>query len=395
MWLGAALGLLGAGFGIFQGLQRSWQQQSDIATQQEQERRMREAEIAEQKARANREIEYAKSAFEIERQDAFRKADDIWHQGERIDMRADLDETLTGRAFNLAIKKNNAEDEQLLHQQQRGKQNFVNQQGGMQAALGMSGARGGANSAEQLLTQNEENFNQDLELMNRQRETQKDINLMQAFSSLKGGMFRIDEERDQANKAFRDSKQLRDDYTGDVVDEDITEKIEAIRKEYAARKDNDVKEHIRKYATFGFKDVDGIIARLEAEEAQKIKALQDAHRGGAGGRAVRLFNQKLYNRRADLTGSIDLQNLGGSFKQAAMQRAYDRAGYTVFDGLGDAFKGFSSGFNFGSSIAGFNKNWGGGGAGGGLGQAMMSAGQAGSGLFGSANKYKNPFGSPF
>ena len=50
MWLGAALGLLGAGFGIFQGLQRSWQQQSDIVTQQEQERRMREAEIAEQKA---------------------------------------------------------------------------------------------------------------------------------------------------------------------------------------------------------------------------------------------------------------------------------------------------------------------------------------------------------
>lgn len=326
--LGLAFGALGLGFNIFQGASRARRQQEEIQAQKEQERRMREAEIAEQKARAEREIGYAKSVFNIEREDAFRKSDDIKHQGERIDMRADLDETLTGRAFNLAIKKNNAEDEQLLHQQQRGKQNFINQQGGMQAAFGMSGARGGANSHEQLLGQNEQNFNQDLALMNRQRETQKEISLMQAFSNLKGGMFRIDEERDQANKAFRDSKQLRDDYSD-------------------------------------------------------------------GGRAVNLFNQKISNRRADLKGSIDLQNLGGSFKQAAMQRAYDRAAYTWMDGLKDGLTGFSSGFNFGSSIAGFNKNWGGGGAAGGLGQAMMSAGKAGGGLSGVFNKYKNPFGSPF
>ena len=141
----------------------------------------------------------------------------------------------------------------------------------MQAALGMSGARGGANSAEQLLAQNEQNFNQDLDVMNRQRETQKEISLMQAFSNLKGGLFRIDEERDQANKAFRDSKQLRDDYTGDIVDEDITGKIEAIRKEYAARRDHEVHEHLRMYGGYGAAD---IVKRLEAEEAQKIKALQ-------------------------------------------------------------------------------------------------------------------------
>lgn len=389
--LGLAFGVLGLGFNIFQGLKRSWQQQDDISLQQEQERKMREAQIAEQRARADREIGYAKSAFEIERQDAFRKADDIWHQGERIDMRADLDETLTGRAFNLAIKKNNAEDEKLLHQQQRGKQNFINQQGVMQAALGMSGARGGANSAEQLLAQNEQNFNQDLDVMNRQRETQKEISLMQAFSNLKGGLFRIDEERDQANKAFRDSKQLRDDYTGDIVDEDITGKIEAIRKEYAARRDHEVRERLR-YGGYGAAD---IVKRLEAEEAQKIKALQAAPRGWAGGRAVRLFNQKLYNRRADLAGSIDLQNLGGSYKQAAMQRAYDRAAYTWLDGLKDGLTGFTSGFDFGSKVARFKQNWGGGGAGGGLGQTMMSAGQAGGGLLGSASKYKNPFGTPF
>ena len=261
---------------------------------------MREAQIAEQRAAAEREINYAKSVFKIEQEDAFRKADDIWHQGERIDMRADLDETLTGRAFNLAIKQSNAQDESLLHQEQRGKQNFQNTQGAFKAALGTSGVRAGANSSEGLLSQNEENFNQDLALMKKQRETQKEIGLMSAFSNLKGGMFRIDEERDAANKAFRDSKQLRDDYS-------------------------------------------------------------------EGGRAVNLFNQKIANRRADLQGSINLQNLGGDFKQQAMQRAYDRAEYSFLDGLTDAFTGFSSGFNFGSNIAGFAKNWGGGSFGSGAG----------------------------
>lgn len=288
--LSALFGVLGAGLGIFQGMSRAQERQEEIHAQQERERVMREAEIAEQKARAERDINYAKSAFKNEQEDAFRKADDIKHQGERIDMRSDLNETLTGRAFNLAMQKNNMEDESLLLQQQRGKQNFVNRQGAQQTALGMSGARHGANSAEQLLEQNEQNFTQDLDLMNRQRETQKDINLMQAFTNLKSGMFGIDEERDQANKAFRDSKQLRDDYS-------------------------------------------------------------------EGGRVVNLFNQKIDNRRADLQGSIDLQNLDGGFKQKAYQRAYDRAKYTWIDGLTDVFQGLSSGFNMGSGISNYYNDW--------------------------------------
>ena len=298
MGLGLAFGALGAGFNIFQGWNRSQQEQAEIRARQEEERRMREAQIAEQRAAAEREINYAKSVFKIEQEDAFRKADDIWHQGERIDMRADLDETLTGRAFNLAIKQSNAQDESLLHQEQRGKQNFQNTQGAFKAALGTSGVRAGANSSEGLLSQNEENFNQDLALMKKQRETQKEISLMSAFSNLKGGMFRIDEERDAANKAFRDSKQLRDDYS-------------------------------------------------------------------EGGRAVNLFNQKIANRRADLQGSINLQNLGGeSLNNKLCREPYDRAAYSFLDGLTDLFGGFGSGFNFGSNIAGFAKNWGGGSFGG-------------------------------
>ena len=288
--LSAIFGVLGAGFSIFQGVRRSSETQEEIDAQKEQERVMREAQIVEQKARAEREIEYATSVFNIEKEDAFRKSDDIKHQGERIDMRADLDETLTSRAFNLAMQKNNMEDESLLLQQQRGKQNFLNRQGAQQTALGMSGARHGANSAEQLLEQNEENFTQDLDLMNRQRETQKDINLMQASTNLKSGMFGIDEERDQANKAFRDSKQLRDDYS-------------------------------------------------------------------EGGRAVNLFHQKISNRRADLQGSIDLQNLDGGFKQAALDRAWRRADYTLMDGLTNAVQGFSSGFNMGSGISNYYNDW--------------------------------------
>lgn len=288
---GLVFGALGAGFNIFSGINRSQQQQAEIRARQEEERRMREAQIAEQRARAEREINYAKSAFKIEQQDALRKAGDIWHQGERIDMKADLDETLTGRAFNLAIKKSNMEDERLLHQEQRGKQNFQNQQGTMKTEMGMSGVRNGANSAEQLLTQNEENFNQDLELMHRQREAQKEISFMQAFGNLKRGMLGIDEERDAANKAYRDSKQLKDDYSD-------------------------------------------------------------------GGRAVNLFNQKIANRRADLQGSIDLQNLGGHYKQEALKRAYDRASYSALDGLTDAFTGFSNGWHTGTSMAGFAKNYG-------------------------------------
>ena len=335
--LSAIFGVLGAGFNIFQGMSRAQEKQEEIQAQQEQERKMREAEIAEQKARAEREIGYATSVFNIEKEDAFRKSDDIKHQGERIDMRSDLNETLTGRAFNLAMQKNNMEDENLLLQQQRGKQNFLNRQGAQQTALGMSGARHGANSAEQLLEQNEENFNQDLDLMNRQRENQKDINLMQAFTNLKRGMFGIDEERDQANKAFRDAKQLRDDYS-------------------------------------------------------------------EGGRAVNLFHQKISNRRADLQGSIDLQNLGGDFKQAALRRAYDRAAYTWMDGIHDAAQGLTTGAQLGSKIANFAQNWGGGGSAG-LDTAAMNAGKAGGigNLFSdfqrsnalSAQRYKDPFGFMF
>ena len=289
--LGLAFGVLGAGFSMFQGSQRAAEEQAEIRARQEEERRMREAQIAEQRAAAERDINYAKSVFKIEQEDAFRKADDIWHQGERIDMRADLDETLTGRAFNLAIKQSNAQDESLLHQEQRGKQNFQNTQGAFKAALGTSGVRAGANSSEGLLSQNEENFNQDLALMKSQRETQKEIGLMSAFSNLKGGMFRIDEERDAANKAFRDSKQLRDDYS-------------------------------------------------------------------EGGRAVNLFNQKIENRRADLEGSIYLQNLGGGFKQDAMDRAFKRARYTEIDMLADAFTGFSSGFGAVDRGLTFYEKWG-------------------------------------
>ena len=314
MWLGLLFGLFAAGASIFQGIQRSREAQAEIDAQKEAERISREARIKEQRESTNRGIDYAVQAFKNEQEDAFRKADDIWHQGERIDMRADLDETLTGRAFNLAMLKNNMEDESLLLQQQRGKQNFLNRQGAQQTALGMSGARHGANSAEQLLEQNEENFTQDLDLMNRQRETQKDINLMQAFTGLKRGMFGIDEERDQANKAFRDSKQLRDAYTGEIVNEDISDKKE-----------------------------------LEEKYAQK---------GKAGGRVVNLFNKKIYNARADLNGNIDIQNLDGGLKQAALNRARERADYTVMDGLTNAFQGFSSGWGMGSGVNNFLKNWG-------------------------------------
>ena len=229
---GALFGALGMGFSLTQGIFRAQEKQDEIWIQQNQERIRREAQIKEQKARAEREISYATGIFKKEQEDAFRKADDIWHQGERIDMRADLNETLTGRAFNLAMQKNNMEDESLLLQQQRGKQNFLNRQGTQQAALGMSGVRHGANSAEQVLEQNKENFTQELDLMNRQRETQKEINLMQAFTNLKRGMFGIDEERDQANKAFRDSKQLRDDYSeGGRVVNLFNQKISNLRKD--------------------------------------------------------------------------------------------------------------------------------------------------------------------
>lgn len=363
MWLGLLFGLFAAGASIFQGIQRSREAQAEIDAQKEAERISREARIKEQRESTNRGIDYAVQAFKNEQEDAFRKADDIWHQGERIDMRADLDETLTGRAFNLAMQKNNMEDESLLLQQQRGKQNFLNRQGAQQTALGMSGARHGANSAEQLLEQNEENFTQDLDLMNRERENQKDINLMQAFTNLKRGMFGIDEERDAANKAFRDSKQLRDDYTGEIINEDISDQ----------------------------------------------KALEDTARqkSNTGGRVVNLFNKKIYNARADLNGNIDLQNLDGGLKQAALNRARERADYTVMDGLTNAFQGFSSGFGMGSGISNFWKNWGnsGNGGDGALQDAVVGAGKAGgiNNLFSdftrtnalSARRYKDPFGFMF
>ena len=412
MWLGLLFGAFAAGASIFQGIQKSRQTQEEIDAEKERERVTREARIKEQRASTKRGIDYAVQAFKNEQEDAFRKADDIWHQGERIDMRADLNETLTGRAFNLAMQKNNMEDESLLLQQQRGKQNFLNRQGAQQTALGMSGARHGANSAEQLLEQNEQNFTQDLDLMNRQRETQKDINLMQAFTNLKRGMFGIDEERDQANKAFRDSKQLRDDYTGEILSEDINDAKEAINKEYENKKNAAAKELAPNgaFTPDTMLKMQEISDQLEAEKKQKIKELEEKHaqKGNAGGRVVRLFNKKISNAYADLNGNIDLQNLDGGFKQAALDRARERADYTVMDGLTNAFQGFSSGWGMGSGVSNFMKNWGNSGNGGGGGasqDAVVGAGKAGGihNLFSdfqrsnvlSARRYKDPFGFMF
>ena len=409
MWLGLLFGAFAAGASIFQGIRKSKEVQAEIDAEKERERVTRAARIKEQTESVNRGIDYATQAFENEREDAFRKADDIWHQGERIDMRADLDETLTGRAFNLAMQKNNLADESLLLQQQRGKQNFLNRQGAQQTALGMSGARHGANSAEQLLTQNEENFHQDLDLMNRERESQKDINLMQAFTNLKSGMFRIDEERDAANTAFRDSKQLRDDYTGEILSENINDEKEAINKEYEDKKNAAAKE-LAPDGVFGpsaMLKMREITDRLEEEKKQKIKELEEKHaqKSNAGGRVVKLFNKKLSNAYADLNGNIDLQNLDGGFKQAALDRASERARYTVIDGLTNGIQGFASGWGMGSNISDFWKNWGNGGGGGASQDVVAGAGKEGGihNLFSdftrsnalSARRYKDPFGFMF
>jgi len=289
--IGGALGLFAGGLSAFSGSQRAQQEQSEIRSQQEAERRMREAQIREQRAAAERDIALARSHFKIEQQDALKKAGDIWKQAERIDDRSDIEETLTGRAFNLAVKRDTHADNAALHAEQRGKQNFSQKQGQMKAALGLSGTRAGTNSAEALLEQNAQNFEQDLSLMQNQRKTEREISLMGAWSSLRKGMLGIDESREAANTAYRDSKQLTADYS-------------------------------------------------------------------EGGRAVNLFNQKIDKRRADLQGNIDLQNLGGHFKQDAWNRAHKRAEYTFLDGLTDFAGGFNSGFNTGTSITNFAQNWG-------------------------------------
>lgn len=212
MWsfLGA---FVGGVVSLFSGLSRSLREQDEIWERQQAERRMREARVAEMRARAEREIEYAKQSFEMEKRDAFKKAGDIWKQGERIDAKSDLDETLTGRAFNLAIKRGNLAEDNALNQEQRAKQNFENAQGAFKASLGVSGTRAGSSSSEGLLEQNAENFNQDLSLMQRQRQAEKEIGIMSAWAGLKQGMLGIDEQRDTANMAFRDSSQLRADYS--------------------------------------------------------------------------------------------------------------------------------------------------------------------------------------
>lgn len=343
--VGGILGAFGGGLSLFSGWNRSKQEQAEISAQKEAERKMREAQIREQKAAAEREIALAQSHFKIEQDDAFKKAGDIWKQGERIDNRADLEETLTERAFNLAVKRDKLADDNALHTEQRGKQNFVQEQGQMKTALGLSGTRAGTNSAEALLSQDAQNFEQDLSLMQNQRKTERDISLLGAWASLRHGMLNIDESREAANTAFRDSAQLRSDYSD-------------------------------------------------------------------GGRATNLFNQKIDNRRADLQRNIDLQNLGGHFAQAALDRAYDRAKYTFLDGLTNFAGGFTSGFGTGTSIANFAQNWGSFGASSGMqasfaphsvqsrGFASRSFGNAGVRYGDGFNmfdvrKIRNPMGLPF
>lgn len=211
--LGGIFGFLGLGLNIISGWTKEAYEHDKAYAEYRADLEMREAQIKAAKEKAERDIAYAKSQFKIEQEEAFRKASDIYNQGERINMQADVDESLTGRAFNLAMKQSALDDEALLNQEQQGKKNFLNSQGALKNSLALSGTRAGSNSAENLLQQNEDEFNQDLNVMHEQQESRREISIMQAVNNLKSGMFRIDEMRDTANQAFRDSNQLKQDYS--------------------------------------------------------------------------------------------------------------------------------------------------------------------------------------
>lgn len=210
------IGLILAGVGGIAGLIGGWQNSQDetaeAKAQKEAERVLREAKIKAQKEQAEREIGLANDQFSIETQNAIEQASDMETQAGLIDNKTTLQESLVGQAYNMTMQQLGMSADQLAAQEQQAKLSFSQNEGAAVAAMGASGTRSGS-SAERVLEQNQDSFQQNIERGNAQAKEGHEIALSQAYAGLQDNVFNIGAARINANETFSDALQLRSDYS--------------------------------------------------------------------------------------------------------------------------------------------------------------------------------------
>lgn len=210
------IGLIFAGVGGIAGLIGGWQDSEDAKkeaeAQKEAERALREEEIKEKQEQAEREIGLANDQFSIETQNAIEQAGRMDAHAGLMDSQTSLQESLIGQAYNQTMQQLGMNTDQLAAQEQHAKMSFTQNTGEKLASMGASGTRSGS-SAEMVLDQNKNAFQQDIDRANTQAKEGQEIALAQAYGGLQENRMNVGAARINANETISDAFQLRSDYS--------------------------------------------------------------------------------------------------------------------------------------------------------------------------------------
>lgn len=210
------IGLIIAGVGGIAGLIGGWQASEDAKkeaeAQKEAERALREAQIKAQQEQAEREIGLANDQFSIETQNAIEQAGRMDAHAGLMDSQTSLQESLIGQAYNQTMQQLGMNTDQLAAQEQHAKMSFTQNTGEKLASMGASGTRSGS-SAEMVLDQNKNAFQQDIDRANTQAKEGQEIALAQAYGGLQENRMNVGAARINANETISDAFQLRSDYS--------------------------------------------------------------------------------------------------------------------------------------------------------------------------------------
>ena len=210
------IGLIIAGVGGIAGLIGGWHASEDAKkeaeAQKEAERALREAQIKAQQEQAEREIGLANDQFSIETQKAIEQAGRMDAHAGLMDSQTSLQESLIGQAYNQTMQQLGMNTDQLAAQEQHAKMSFTQNTGEKLASMGASGTRSGS-SAEMVLDQNKNAFQQDIDRANTQAKEGQEIALAQAYGGLQENRMNVGAARINANETISDAFQLRSDYS--------------------------------------------------------------------------------------------------------------------------------------------------------------------------------------
>lgn len=299
MW-GVIIGaIVGGATGALVGYEVSKEEQEEIEETAKAQKALLEAQTKAKKEAAERDIELATLQFEYETEEALESAADYEEEAKKLDAQTDFQETVASLGYSQAIAQTSDYQTNAAYTEQSAKTSFEKSQGALKSDIGASGTRAGG-SRDTVVAQNEEAFAQDVSLAREQVRKSSGYSIAGAASGLNQARLGISVARGNANEAYEDAEQLRDDYrTGGI----------------------------------------------------------DVNAQDTSGRAVKLFHKTIETRRENLDSEIDLANLAGKFQQEAYQRAYERAEFTFIDAFTTILSGGAHGMETGKSYSDFYDKW--------------------------------------